>query len=218
MIGNNVTISSNTKIGEDCQIFHSASIGAIPQDLKFNNEDTIVVIGDRTKIREFVTINKGTSSLGKTVVGSDCLLMASVHIAHDCIVGNHVIMSNLTTLGGHVTINDWVILSGGVLVHQFCQVGEHAFVGASGLAVQDIPPYILAAGSPLVYSGINSIGLKRRGFSSKDRKEIKGIYKEYFLSNDNRKNNIEKISSNYVDSKFKNNIIKFIESSERGII
>ena len=218
MIGNNVTISNNTTIGEDCQIFHSASIGAIPQDLKYNNEDTAVIIGDRTKIREFVTINKGTSSLGKTVIGSDCLLMTSVHIAHDCVVGNHVIMSNLTTLGGHVTINDWVILSGGVLVHQFCQIGEHAFVGASGLAVQDIPPYILAAGSPLVYSGINSIGLKRRGFSSEDRKEIKSIYKEYFLSNDNRKNNLEKISSNFVNSEFKNNIIKFIESSERGII
>ena len=217
-IGNNVTITGNTAIGKKCKIFHSSSIGEIPQDLKFDGEKTKTIIGDNTTIREFVTINKGTNQLGKTELGSNVLLMASTHIAHDCIVGDNVILSNLATLGGHVEIGDWAVLGGGVLVHQFCQIGEHAFVGASGLAVQDVPPYILAAGSPLVYSGINSIGLKRRGFSSEDRKEIKGIYKEYFLSNDNRKNNLEKISSNFVDSEFKNNIIKFIESSERGII
>ena len=154
-IGNNVTISTGTTIGIDCTIFHSSSIGAIPQDLKYNNEETFLHIGDRTVIREFVTVNKGTSALGKTVIGSDCLLMASVHVAHDCIVGNNVIMSNLTTLGGHVNISDWVILSGGVLVHQFCNVAVHAFVGAGGLVTQDVPPFILAAGSPLEYSGIN---------------------------------------------------------------
>ena len=191
-VGNNVTISSGTRIGKDCKIFHSASIGAIPQDLKYNNEETFLYIGDRTVIREFVSINKGTSALGKTEIGSDCLLMASVHVAHDCVVGNNVIMSNLTTLGGHVNIDDWVILSGGVLVHQFCNISKHAFIGAGALVTQDVPPFILAAGSPIEYSGINSVGLKRRGFSINERKELKSIYKMYFATSLNMNPSIER--------------------------
>ena len=217
-IGNNVTLSSGTKLGTDCKIFHSASIGAIPQDLKYENEDTVVIIGDRTVIREFVTINKGTNALGKTVVGADCLLMASTHIAHDCYIGDHVIMSNMATLGGHVTIGDWAILSGGVLVHQFCKIGEHAFVGAGGFISQDVPPFILAAGSPLEYNGINSVGLKRRGFSSEQRKEIKSIYNIFFRSKNNRKDNISKIKKEIPMSESCELIINFIKSSERGII
>jgi len=218
VIGNHVTISSGTIIGEDCEIFHSASIGAVPQDLKYDNEKTYVIIGNRTIIREFVTINKGTLASGKTIVGSDCLLMASVHIAHDCIIGDHVIMSNLVTLGGHVTIEDWAILSGGVLVHQFCKVGAHAFIGAAGFCSQDVPPYILAAGSPLEYSGVNSVGLKRRGFSNESRKEIKRIYKIFFSLNNNRKENLDKIKSEFSTSQSSNMIIDFIKTSERGII
>ena len=217
-IGNNVTISTGTKIGIDCTIFHSSSIGAIPQDLKYNNEETFLYIGDRTVIREFVTVNKGTSALGKTVIGSDCLLMASVHVAHDCMVGNNVIMSNLTTLGGHVNIADWVILSGGVLVHQFCNVAAHAFVDAGGLVTQDVPPFILAAGSPLEYSGINSVGLKRRGFSVQDRKDIKNIYNIYFRSKNNRSDNLLKIKNELSSQKNSETIINFIKNSERGII
>ena len=217
-VGNNVTISSGTHIGKDCKIFHSASIGAIPQDLKYNNEETLLYIGDRTVIREFVSVNKGTSALGKTEIGSDCLLMASVHVAHDCVVGNNVIMSNLTTLGGHVNIDDWVILSGGVLVHQFCNISKHAFIGAGALVTQDVPPFILAAGSPVEYSGINSVGLKRRGFSIDDRKELKNIYKMYFRSKNNRKENLSKIKKELASFKYTNLIIDFIENSERGII
>ena len=201
-VGNNVTISSGTHIGKDCKIFHSASIGAIPQDLKYNNEETFLYIGDRTVIREFVSVNKGTSALGKTKIGSDCLLMASVHVAHDCVVGNNVIMSNLTTLGGHVNIDDWVILSGGVLVHQFCNISKHAFIGAGALVTQDVPPFILAAGSPVEYSGINSVGLKRRGFSIDDRKELKNIYKMYFRSKNNRKENLSKIKKELASLKY----------------
>ena len=217
-VGNNVTISSGTHIGKDCKIFHSASIGAIPQDLKYNNEETFLYIGDRTVIREFVSINKGTSALGKTEIGSDCLLMASVHVAHDCVVGNNVIMSNLTTLGGHVNIDDWVVLSGGVLVHQFCKISQHAFIGAGALVTQDVPPFILAAGSPVEYSGINSVGLKRRGFSIDDRKELKQIYKMYFRSKNNRKENLSKIKKELASLKYTNSIVEFIENSERGII
>lgn len=217
-VGNNVTISSGTRIGEDCKIFHSASIGAIPQDLKYNNEETFLYIGDRTVIREFASINKGTSALGKTEIGSDCLLMASVHVAHDCVVGDNVIMSNLTTLGGHVNIDDWVILSGGVLVHQFCNISKHAFIGAGALVTQDVPPFILAAGSPTEYSGINSVGLKRRGFSIDDRKELKKIYKLYFRSKNNRKENLLKIKKELASLKYTDLIVEFIENSERGII
>jgi len=217
-IGNNVTLSSGTKIGSDCKIFHSVSIGEIPQDLKYNNEDTVVLIGDRSVIREFVTINKGTNASGKTIVGSDCLLMASTHIAHDCVIGNHVIMSNLATLGGHVNIGNWAILSGGVLVHQFCKVGQHAFVGAGGFVSQDVPPFILAAGTPLEYNGVNSVGLKRRGFTVEQRKEIKSIYNIYFRSKNNRKDNLGKIKKNFSMSDNTKLIIDFIKKSERGII
>ena len=217
-VGNNVTISSGTHVGKDCKIFHSASIGAIPQDLKYNNEETFLYVGDRTVIREFVSINKGTSALGKTEIGSDCLLMASVHVAHDCVVGSNVIMSNLTTLGGHVNIDDWAILSGGVLVHQFCNISKHAFIGAGALVTQDVPPFILAAGSPVEYSGINSVGLKRRGFSIDDRKELKNIYKMYFRSKNNRKENLLKIKKELASLKYTNLIVEFIQNSERGII
>jgi len=218
VIGNHATISSGTTIGKDCKIFHSASIGAVPQDLKYDDEKTHVIIGDRTIIREFVTINKGTVVSGKTILGSDCLLMSYVHIAHDCIIGNHVIMSNLTTLGGHVTIDDWAILSGGVLVHQFCKIGTHAFVGAGGFVAQDVPPFILAAGSPLEYSGINIVGLKRRGFSNEDRQEIKKVYKIFFRSNNNRKENLDKIKAEFSSSESAISISDFILTSERGII
>ena len=217
-IGNNVTIAFGTKIGSDCKIFHSASIGEIPQDLKYNNEDTVVLIGNRSIIREFVTINKGTTASGKTVIGSDCLLMTSTHIAHDCVIGDHVIMSNLATLGGHVTIGDWAILSGGVLVHQFCKIGQHAFVGAGGFVSQDVPPFILAAGTPLEYNGVNSVGLKRRGFTVEQRKEIKSIYNTYFRSKNNRKDNLGKIKNFFSMSDNTKLIVDFIKKSERGII
>ena len=217
-IGNNVTLSSGTKIGSDCKIFHSASIGEIPQDLKYNNEDTVVLIGNRSIIREFVTINKGTTASGKTVIGSDCLLMTSTHIAHDCVIGDHVIMSNLATLGGHVTIGDWAILSGGVLVHQFCKIGQHAFVGAGGFVSQDVPPFILAAGTPLEYNGVNSVGLKRRGFTVEQRKEIKSIYNIYFRSKNNRKDNLDKIKKKISMSDNTKQIVDFIKKSDRGII
>ena len=180
IIGNNVTICENTKIGNDCKIFHSSSVGEIPQDLKFEGEITETIIGDKTVIREFVTINRGTKDLGKTEIGTQCLLMASTHIAHDCILGNNIILSNLTTLGGHVKISDWVVLGGGVLVHQFTNIGEHAFVGGGFRVVQDIPPFIIAADNPLKYKGINSVGLKRRGFSSEDRELIKRYIKYIF--------------------------------------
>ncbi len=218
IIGNHVTICSNTTIGKECKIFHCSSIGEIPQDLKFKGETTNTIIGDNTIIREYVTINRGTQALGKTIIGSNCLLMASTHIAHDCILGDNVIMSNLSTLGGHVTIDDWVVLGGGVLVHQFSKIGRHSFVGGGFRVTQDIPPYILAAEEPLTYKGVNSIGLKRRGFSLNQRKEIKKIYQIYFKSGVNRVNAIERLKSELPSTDIKKEIVDFILSSDRGII
>ena len=193
-------------------------MGEIPQDLKFEGEITETIIGDETVIREFVTINRGTKDLGRTEIGTQCLLMASTHIAHDCILGNNIILSNLTTLGGHVKISDWVVLGGGVLVHQFTNIGEHAFVGGGFRVVQDIPPFIIAADNPLKYKGINSVGLKRRGFSSEDRELIKKIYQIYFRSGKNRKEAIKTIQSEFPKTEVVSKVISFINQSNRGII
>ncbi len=217
-IGNHVTIRNNTFIGNKCKIFHCASIGEIPQDLKFCGEKTITIIGDNTVIREYVTVNRGTDALKKTEIGSNVLIMASCHIAHDCIVGDNVIMSNLSTLGGHVNIGNWAVLGGGVLVHQFSKIGEHCFIGGGFRVVQDVPPYILAAESPLKFQGINSVGLKRRGFSLEERQIIKNVYKIFFLSKQNRKDSLSKINDQYSNNKIVKNIISFIMLSERGII
>ena len=193
-------------------------MGEIPQDLKFEGEITETIIGDETVIREFVTINRGTKDLGRTEIGTQCLLMASTHIAHDCILGNNIILSNLTTLGGHVKISDWVVLGGGVLVHQFTNIGEHAFVGGGFRVVQDIPPFIIAADNPLKYKGINSVGLKRRGFSSEDRELIKKIYQIYFRSGKNRNESIKTIQSEFPKTEVVSKVISFINQSNRGII
>ncbi len=217
-IGNHVTICANTTIGRSCKIFHSSSIGEVPQDLKFEGEKSFTIIGDRTKIREYVTINRGTKAQGETRIGSDCLLMASTHIAHDCIIGDNVIMSNLSTLGGHVILSDFVTLGGGVLVHQFTKIGSNVFIGGGFRVVQDVPPFILAADSPLNFKGINAVGLKRRGFSVLDRKTIKSIYQIYFKSGLNREDSLQKINIEIPDSKIKKQIIDFIHDSERGII
>ena len=218
IIGNHVNILSNVEIGTACHIFHASSIGEIPQDLKFEGENTKTIIGDNTTIREYVTINRGTSESGETRVGSNCLLMASTHVAHDCILGDNVIMSNLTTLGGHVEIQNWVVLGGGVLVHQFTKIGEHAFIGGGFRVVQDVPPFILGADSPLAYKGVNNLGLKRRGFSPSDRKIIKEIYKVYFSLEANRSESILKIEKEFLKSSLRDKILNFIKSSNRGII
>ena len=223
-IGNNsniknfVTICKNTIIGKDCEIFHNCSIGEIPQDLKFNGEKTKTIIGNRNKIRESVTINRGTEALGETRVGDDCLLMAYSHVGHDSVIGNNVVMANMATLGGHVILNDWGSLGGGVLVHQFCQLGTQVFIGGGFRVVQDVPPYILAAKEPLKYQGINSIGLKRRGYDQKTRKDIKEIYQIVFGTNMNISQAIIEIKNKFKDSNHRNLILNFIENSKRGII
>jgi len=217
-IGNYVTIDDGTTIGKNCNIFHNSSIGAPPQDLKYNGEKTKLVIGDNVIIREFCTLNRGTVAHGTTKIGNGCLLMAYVHIAHDCELGENVIFANQATLGGHVVIGEAASLGGGVLVHQFCRVGKHVFIGGGFRIVQDVPPYILAAGEPLRYAGINRVGLKRRGFSAETRTMIKRAYRIYFRSGLTRQAALEKLKSDLPHLPEIEEIVHFIETSERSII
>ncbi len=163
-IGNFNTISEFTDIGEDCSIVHNSSIGAIPQDKKFEGEESKLIIGKRTIIREFVTLNRGTKETGETRIGDDVLIMTGVHVAHDCIIGNNVILVNLVALGGHVEVGDWAILGGASNAHQFCKIGKHAMIAANSKIVQDVPPFILAGKHPVQYSGINSLGINKKRF------------------------------------------------------
>ncbi len=217
-ISNYAVIKSGTFIGNNCRIFQGSVIGEIPQDLKFKGEFTETQIGDNTTIREFVTVNRGTSALGVTKVGNNVLLMAYTHVAHDCVVGNNVIMANMATLGGHVEIGNWAFLGGGVLVHQFCKIGEHAFIAAGFRAVQDVPPFITASGEPVRYSGLNTTGLKRRGYGTEDLNVLKQIYNLYFRSKQPRTRALDKIKNQFSSNKFGRSIVSFIENSDRGII
>jgi len=176
-IGPNVTIMEGARIGKQCKIFPGAVISAVPQDLKFDGEDSLAIIGDKTTIRECVTINRGTSSNGETKIGNNCLIMAYSHIAHDCIIGDYCILSNNSTLAGHIKIGNYVVLSGLTAIHQFCSIGDYAFISGGSKVRKDVPPFVKAAKEPLSFIGVNSIGLNRNGFSSEKCKKSR-IYIE----------------------------------------
>lgn len=217
-IGSNVTIMEGARIGKNCKIFPGAVIAAIPQDLKFNNEETLVRIGDNTVIREFVTINRGTKANWETVVGNNCLLMAYVHVAHDCIIGNNVIMANAATLAGHIVVDDWAIIGGLSAVHQFVNIGAHVMISGGSLVRKDVPPYTKAAREPLSYVGVNSIGLRRRGFTSEKINEIQDIYRYIYLRGNNVSQALEYIEANLPATSERDEIITFISKSSRGIM
>lgn len=217
-IGPNVTILEGSRIGKNCTIFPGAVVGAIPQDLKFKGEDTLAVIGDNTTLRECVTINRGTAAKGKTVVGDNCLLMAYCHVAHDCVVGNHVIMSNATQLAGEVEVDDYAILSGGILVHQFTRIGAHVMIQGGSRVTKDVPPFITAGRDPLSYAGINSIGLRRRGYTNEQIRDIQDVYRYIFLSGMNTSNAVERIMTELPATKERDEILLFIKNSPRGIL
>ena len=179
-VGSNVTIMDGARIGKNCKIFPGTVISAIPQDLKFEGEDSLVIIGDNTTIRECVTINRGTKALGYTKVGDNCLIMATAHIAHDCVIGNHVIIVNGCGVAGHVEIGDYAIIGGLSAIHQFSRIGKHVMVSGGSLIRKDIPPYIKVAREPMTYAGINSVGLRRRGMSNEKIIEIQNIYRVIF--------------------------------------
>lgn len=217
-IGSNVTIMEGARIGKNCRIFPGAVIAAIPQDLKFDGEDTLAIIGDNTTVRECVTINRGTKSKQKTVVGNNCLLMAYVHVAHDCILGNNIILGNATQLAGEVIIDDFAILSGLVAVHQFCHIGSHTMISGGSLVRKDVPPFIKAAREPLNYAGVNSIGLRRRGFSNEKINEIQDVFRFLFLKSLNNQQAIERIEAEMDASDERDEILLFVRNSKRGII
>ena len=217
-IGHHVTIMEGAHIGRNCRIFPAAVIAAIPQDLKFDGEETTVHIGDNTTIREFVTINRGTRASYKTVIGNNCLLMAYVHVAHDCVIGNNVILANAATLGGHIEIDDWAIVGGLAAVHQFVKIGAHSMISGGGLARKDIPPYTKAAREPLSYVGVNSIGLRRRGFTNEQINHIQDIYRILFLKGFNVTQSINIIEADVPATPERDEILSFIARSTRGIM
>lgn len=217
-IGSNVTILEGARIGKNCNIFPGAVIGAIPQDLKFKGEDTLAIIGDNTTLREFVTVNRGTASKGKTVVGSNCLIMAYSHVAHDCVVGDNVIISNATQLAGEVIVDNYAVIGGGTLVHQFCHLGAHVMIQGGALINKDVPPFVKAAREPISYAGVNSIGLRRRNFSSEAIRDIQDIYRYLYLSGLNVSDAIARIEAELPATPERDEIILFVRNSKRGII
>lgn len=217
-IGSNVTIMAGARIGKHCTIFPGAVISAVPQDLKFQGEETLAIIGDNTTIRECVTINRGTAAKSRTVVGSNCLIMAYCHVAHDCVVGDNVIMSNATQLAGEVVVDNCAVIGGGTLVHQFCHIGPHVMVQGGALVNKDIPPFVKAAREPIAYAGVNSIGLRRREFSSETIREIQEIYRYLYLSGLNNSDAVERIEAELPATKERDEIILFVRNAKRGII
>ncbi len=217
-ISSNVTIFNGTRIGKNCKIYPGAVIASTPQDLKFEGETTYVKIGDNTDVRECVTISRGTKDRFETMIGSNCLLMAYVHIAHDCIVGNNCILANAVQLAGHVIIDDFAIVGGVSAVHQFVKIGAHSMVSGGSLVRKDVPPYIKAGREPLTYSGINSIGLRRRGFSNEKINEIQEIYRFMFLKGLNNSKALEAVETELPASRERDLIITFFRESDRGIM
>lgn len=217
-IHSNVSLYPGTIVGKGCEIFPGAVIGPVPQDLKFDGEDTRVEIGDNTTIRECVTIHRATKDKWVTRVGNNCLLMAYVHVAHDCQIGNNVILASYVGLSGHVEIDDFAILEGSVVAQQFQKIGKHAFVAGATLIRKDVPPYVKAAREPISFAGVNSIGLRRRGFSDELVREIEDVYRILFVLNNSISKGVAAIKETMPDSEIGKEVIAFIEASDKGII
>jgi UDP-N-acetylglucosamine acyltransferase len=217
-IGSNVTIMEGARIGKNCKIFPGAVIAAIPQDLKFDGEETSVIIGNNTIIREFVTINRGTKASNKTVIGDNCLLMAYVHIAHDCTIGNNVILANACNLAGHILIDDWAILGGLSAVHQFVHIGMHTMVSGGSMVRKDVPSFVKAGRDPLAFIGVNSIGLRRRGFTNERINAIQEIYRILYLRGHNISQAVRYIEANIPSTPDRDEILSFITNSQRGLM
>lgn len=217
-IGPNVTIMDGARIGKNCRIFPGTVISAIPQDLKFDGEDTQVIIGDGTTIRECVTVNRGTKALGYTKIGNNCLIMATTHIAHDCVLGDHVIIVNGSAIAGHVEIGDYTVMGGLSAVHQFSKIGKHVMISGGTLVRKDIPPYVKVAREPMSYAGINSVGLRRRGFTNDKIFELQKIYKFLFQSKMNTTQALNLIEKDMLPTDERDEILEFIRNSPRGIV
>jgi len=217
-IGPNVTIMEGARIGKNCKIFPGTVISAVPQDLKYQGEKTLTYIGDNTVIRECVTVNKGTNALGYTKIGKNCLIMATVHIAHDCVIGDNVILVNGVGLAGHIEIGDYAFVGGMSAVHQFTKIGEHSFIAGGSHVRKDVPPFVKAARNPLSYVGINSIGLRRRGFTSDKIMELQSIYRVLFQKSKNVTQALALLEAEFEATPERDQIIQFIQGSPRGVM
>jgi len=217
-IGPHVTILNGVRIGDNCRIFPGSVIGGIPQDLKYKGEDSLVVIGNNVTVREYCTINRGTVANYMTQIHDNCLLMSYVHVAHDCIINRNCVLANNVNLAGHIEIGEYATLGGLTAVHQFVKIGEHAFVGGGSLVRKDIPPFIKAAREPLSYAGVNSIGLRRRGFTIEQVNHIQDIYRILFVKGNNTRQAIKVIEDTIDASPEKSRILGFIASADRGIM
>lgn len=223
-IGKNVTIDAfayvddNVIIGDNCHVFPSAVIGAVPQDLKYKGEETWTIIGDNCVLREFVTVHRGTASKGKTVIGNNNLIMAYCHVAHDCILHNNIIMSNTTQLAGEVEVDDFAIIGGGTLVHQFSHIGSHVMIQGGSKINKDIPPYVIAARDPIAYCGINSVGLNRRGFTPEQIHTIQEAYRLIYQGGMIVSQALDTIEATMPQTPERDAILHFIRNSERGIV
>jgi UDP-N-acetylglucosamine acyltransferase len=217
-VGPNSTILDGARIGKNCKIFPSSVVSGIPQDLKFKGEESTAELGDNVTVREGVTVNRGTASVGKTIIGSGCLLMAYAHVGHDCNIGNFCIIGNNSGLAGEVKVEDYAIVSAGSLVHQFTHIGAHVFIGGGSKVRTDVPPFIKADRDPLSYLGLNTIGLTRRGFEKERIDEIHNIYRVIYQKGMNTSQALEYIEKEFKQSEDRDNILEFISKSERGII
>ncbi len=211
-------ILDGARIGNNCQIFPGAVVAGIPQDLKFKGEKTVVIIGDNTTLRECVTVNRGTASKGQTVIGRNCLIMAYSHIAHDCVLKDNVIIGNASQIAGEVEIDDFAIVSGGSLVHQFTRISKHVMVQGGSRIGKDIPPYTLIGRDPIVYCGINIVGLRRRGFTNQQVYLIQDIYRTLYTRGLNNSDALKAIETEYEPCEERDLILNFIKSSKRGIV
>ncbi len=218
VIYGNVTIFPGARIGSGVTIFPGAVVSAIPQDLKFKGEYTNAFVGDGTTLRECVTVNRGTSAKGKTVIGSNCLLMAYTHVAHDCVLGNRVIVSNASQIGGEVQIDDAAVIGGGSMIHQFCHLGRNIMLQGGALVNKDIPPFVKAAREPISYVGLNTIGLHRNGFTDEQIKIISDVYRVLYLSDLNVTNAVKLIEETLPQTELRDEIVAFINGSTRGVI
>ena len=213
-----VIVKDGTRLGKNVKVAHGAVLASPPQDLKFKGEKTTLEVGDNTVIREFATLNRGTDYHWKTKVGKNCFIMSYVHLAHDCIIGDNVIIANGVQMAGHVEIEDFVGIGGLTAIHQFVKIGRHAFVGGGLKINKDVPPYIRAMGDPVRYGGTNYIGLSRKGFSNEQIRKIKEAYRLIYQSKLTVSKALEQLKSMADISPEVQNIIEFIEISERGLI
>lgn len=217
-IASHVSILDGARIGKNCKVFQGAIIGSIPQDLKYKGEKTTLEIGDNTIIREYCTLNIGTTANGRTVIGKNCLIMAYVHVAHDCVIGNYVVLANNVTLAGHIEIGDFTRLGGMVAVHQFVKIGGDVMVGGGSLVRCDVPPFVLAAREPLAYTGVNRVGLIRRGFTGAQIDAIRDVYRVLFVKGYNVKQATKHIETMLPSSDERDLILNFVTASTRGLI